>query len=292
MSQIIDSVEDGKYVFRKKRESPEEELFFNKKYFEMIGYPDVEVSIEIESTEHSMKGGYYKNTQKLTVPFRQFVFLLQGNKNMNNFSFFSNKNTTTPKNTTDQKTDLEQKGYFDRLFQYNNDAINAIKTYLKPKENANEKEETSNQTTVASKLWVSNKEAKPTDSPKPVEEPKPTDSPNPLEDVKPVEELKPVEEAKPTVVEYWVVKIPIRKSSDAEPKGKYEKMEQQLTQFLLQEKVNKSLMLVMEYELKEVGEDAIYFYKGKEDNRMQIMELFKSGLKGSKISKSYLCQSV
>jgi hypothetical protein len=83
-----------------------------------------------------------------------------------------------------------------------------------------------------------------------------------------------------------VVKIPIRKSDDAEPKGKYEKMEQQLTQFLLQEKVNKSIMLTMEYELKEVGDDAIYFYKGKEDNRMQIMELFKSGLKGSKMIKS------
>ena len=285
MSQIIDSVEDGKYVFRKKRESPEEELFFNKKYFEMIGYPDVEVSIEIGSTDHSMKGGYYKNAQKLTIPFRHFVFLLQGNKNinMNNFSFFSNKNASNQKNTTEPKTDLEQKGYVDRLFQYNNDAINAIKTYLKPKE----KTETDTPPN-SNNSWFSTDASKPAEEEaKPLEEEaKTVDVPKPLEEeAKPADVPKPVEEPQPTVVEYWVVKIPIRKSSDAEPKGKYEKMEQQLTQFLLQEKVNKSLMLIMEYELKEVGEDAIYFYKGKEDNRMQIMELFKSGLKGSKISK-------
>jgi len=280
MSQIIDSVEDGKYVFRKKRESPEEELFFNKKYFEMIGYPDVEVSIEIGSTEHSMKGGYYKNAKNLTIPFRHFVFLLQGNKNinlnMNKFSFFPKKTAANSKNATEPKTDLEQKGYFDRLFQYNTDAVNAIKTNLRPKEKTEEdKPPNSNNALFSMEPTKLANDEKPTDVPKPgEEEAKSTDVP------------KPVEEPKPTVLEYWVVKIPIRKSDDAEPKGKYEKMEQQLTQFLLQEKVNKSIMLTMEYELKEVGDDAIYFYKGKEDNRMQIMELFKSGLKGSKMIKS------
>jgi hypothetical protein len=280
MSQIIDSVEDGKYVFRKKRESPEEELFFNKKYFEMIGYPDVEVSIEIGSTEHSMKGGYYKNAKNLTIPFRHFVFLLQGNKNinlnMNKFSFFPKKTAASSKNATEPKTDLEQKGYFDRLFQYNTDAVNAIKTYLRPKEKSEEdKPPNSNNALFSMEPTKLANDEKPTDVPKPVEEEaKSTDVP------------KPVEEPKPKVLEYWVVKIPIRKSDDAEPKGKYEKMEQQLTQFLLQEKVNKSIMLTMEYELKDVGDDAIYFYKGKEDNRMQIMELFKSGLKGSKMIKS------
>jgi hypothetical protein len=287
MSQIIDSVEDGKYVFRKKRESPEEELFFNKKYFEMIGYPDVEVSIEIGSTEHSMKGGYYKNAKNLTIPFRHFVFLLQGNKNinlnMNKFSFFPKKTAASSKNATEPKTDLEQKGYFDRLFQYNTDAVNAIKTYLRPKEKSEE-----DKTSISNKPSISNNAMFSIEPTKLANDEEPTDVQKPMEEeAKPTDVPKPVEEPKPKVLEYWVVKIPIRKSDDAEPKGKYEKMEQQLTQFLLQEKVNKSIMLTMEYELKDVGDDAIYFYKGKEDNRMQIMELFKSGLKGSKMIKFF-----
>ena len=83
MNEIHYNLENGNHVFRKKRESVEEALFYNKEYFARIGFPDAEIRIESATT-----GGSY-NPNKVTVPFRQFVYLVQGSNNKKNgFSFF------------------------------------------------------------------------------------------------------------------------------------------------------------------------------------------------------------
>ena len=144
------SIENGKVVVKKmKGEDQNEELFFNKEYLRKNGFPDAEISIGKISPDGIMRGGYYKHPEKLTYPFREFVFLIQGRRQQyeeNNTPLVENDvvvNEPQDNNKQDNTT-----GFFQRLGNYGNQissgvnsGISNLGSYFGSKQKVSDKQE-------------------------------------------------------------------------------------------------------------------------------------------------------
>lgn len=219
----MDSTEDGYRVFKKKQESEEEVIFYNTDYFKRIGFPDAEVSIGKVAEDGVMKGGYYKNTENLTYPFRQFVYLIQREKTRK-----SEEESHADVETNGDKN-VENPGFFHRMSNYVTEigkgvqyGVDSASPYFRTSsENAKEEELRREQ------------QAEENSSVKEVEVNKKDD----FDDTN-----------------YWIVRIPIVKDEDnIVPRGKYEMEEAKLQQILREEKVDKSLGKSKRGEIYEVG---------------------------------------
>lgn len=132
MSKITTSVENGYMIFKKKQESADEILFYNTDYFRRVGFPDAEVSIGKVSPDGKMLGGYYKHPEKLTYPFRQFVYLIQREKGkeVGATSIFSKSKTESTENP-----DFFERlnGYGVEIYKGVNYGIDQISPFFKKK---------------------------------------------------------------------------------------------------------------------------------------------------------------
>ena len=285
MSEIHYSVENGKHVFRKKIDSVEEALFYNKEYFSRIGYPDAEVSIETTGPDGVARGGAYSNPEKLTVPFRHFVFLVQSNKSSDVMSFLNKRNLANEEREEErqpvEKQNEPNEGFIERLGKYNTQAYDYMKTgvnrfsdYVKPSD------------VKPDAKPVNVEEQETIQDTKPVNVEEPVTKPDNVEEQETIQDTKPVnvEDAnEPTKVEYWVVKIPFIERDNVEPKGKYEMEEVKLMQTILQKKVEKTLPLkekgLVGYECIKMEDRVLLLYNEK------AKECVVSGLEGSLMSK-------
>jgi hypothetical protein len=69
---------DGYMVFQKVIKDERDFLFYNPVHFASIGFPDAVITVVRNGTNQPlMKGGRYSNTEELSWPFRQFVYLIQ-----------------------------------------------------------------------------------------------------------------------------------------------------------------------------------------------------------------------
>ena len=259
MNEIHYNLENGNHVFRKKRESVEEALFYNKEYFARIGFPNAEIRIESATT-----GGSY-NPNKVTVPFRQFVYLVQGNNNKKNgFSFFGKSN---PDNAEKEPNKTESNNYnywpVKRLGLYN--AVDYMKTgfnqLMKPSKKAEDNVADATTDNVADATTDNVADAT-------------TDN---MIDTLPQE----------NGLGYWVVEIPVAKSEYIEPKGKCEMEEVKLMQTILQRKAQRTISLNVEYEYKTIDERVIMLCKRikEKGEPTDEVELNRCKLKGTIMDK-------
>jgi hypothetical protein len=79
---------EGYAVFEKKMKDSNELLFYNPDYFRAIGVSDFTITLisNVDGQTQEMKGGgWYDSPEKLSWPFRQFVYFVQGFSPKNGF---------------------------------------------------------------------------------------------------------------------------------------------------------------------------------------------------------------
>jgi len=271
-SNISVTTEDGFWVFKKRQESAEEVIFYNTDYFKRIGFPDAEVSIgklsltppssrpELSAVtpDGTMKGGYYKHPEKLTYPFRQFVYLFQREKEK------PVKEETSLEEETEPNVPSEHNpNFFERLGNYGvqisngvQSGIDSVSPYFKTNP-ANLTEEEKR------KQALRNEEEK--------------------------EQALRNEEEENSKNEdfdhdnYWIVRIPIINDDSLVPKNKYEKEEETQKFQRLEKLVEKSLSKSKVGRVYEVGSRIIIMCESVKEYEEKDIE--ESRLKGSVMSK-------
>jgi len=104
-------------------------LVYNPVYFNTI---DLVAELGLAS---SMKGGYFQDTDKLTVPFRYFVYILEKNPLSIGLSYINDK-TQAPSKNTDNLND-ESPGFFQRMksiFTFDNKPVEKDQDVLEEEE--------------------------------------------------------------------------------------------------------------------------------------------------------------
>jgi hypothetical protein len=251
MTTVVETTEEGNRIFKKIRESPDEQIFFSTEYFAKIGFTDVDVDLRKVSPEGIMKGGGYKNVKNLTQPFRTFVKFVQGTGSLfnRNPEYVESTQPEVVAETTDKP------GFFERMSNYNNQIFKYVKESVdklkkrpvdsnKNVENkASEEPVNSDNINVSMPTLVTN--------PTQIEPVKgdifSTTAESGAKSTSTTESDSSTEEKK-----YWVVSIPIV-DDDIVPYGKYEKAEAKLDQILRDEKVDRSLGKSKVGEMREVG---------------------------------------
>jgi hypothetical protein len=110
-------------------------LVYNPVYFNTI---DLVSELGLAS---SMKGGYFQDTDKLTVPFRYFVYILEKNPLSIGLSYINDK-TQAPSKNTDNLND-ESPGFFQRMksiFTFDNKPVEKDQDVVKEEEVEKEEE--------------------------------------------------------------------------------------------------------------------------------------------------------
>jgi hypothetical protein len=215
-----------------------------------------------------MKGGYYFFPDKLTFPFRHFVFWLQGIRRKKNVE--NEKN-----NLVETRPDEDKPGFFKRLGNYGNQLTNGISsgvgeigTYFgqKKETQTNEKGMNPGITRLSNHSDAENEnmsELKEDDN----EESSPNDKDSQTKQVNPDE--------------YWIVRIPIPPETNKTlvPFGKYEKMEEKVAQMEREMKVDKTLKMKCKKSMYEVGSRFVGIC-GEEEKECKLDQL-----EGSYMSK-------
>ena len=288
-NQITQTVQNGVLIIKKRQTDPDEVLFYNTDYFKRIGFPEIEVSLvpvtvpkteisfedkssldnppfterghnESESVVNVAKGGYYKHPEKLTFPFRHFVFLIQRDKPSQEQE--EDQENEQEENTKSQKYTFENPvyGLFERLVKYRNSISNKLQSGIFAKSTV-QTEKTQLEPDVQNE---------------------------------PVTQEESVKEQKDPGVEenetqyFWVLRIPIIKSDEEiVPLGKYEKMEIRLEQIIRDEKVDKSLGKSKEVEEIMVNGRVLRLCKRVKEWSPVKYEM-EEELKGSKMFKMKL----
>jgi hypothetical protein len=259
MTTVVETTEEGKRIFKKIQESPDEQIFFSSEYFAKIGFPDADVDLRKVSPEGIMKGGGYKNVKNLTQPFRTFVKFVQGTESL------FNRNTEYVESTQPQSEvaveTSDKPGFFERMSNYNNQIFKYVKESVdklrKPSVGANKNVENKaseepvnvDKSTILDNINIST--------------PNLVTNPTQIEPVKGdifstiseygAESASTIESDSSTEgKKYWVVSIPII-DDEIVPYGKYEKAEAKLDQILREEKVDRSLGKSKVGEMHEVG---------------------------------------
>jgi len=242
MSKVVDTIEDGKRVFKKIQESLDEKLFYDKQYFAKIGFPDAEVEERKLSPDGMMKGGYYDNTEKLTQPFRKFVEFVQGPGSRITYTEQQvDKSVTTEPSSGSGFIEILS-GYNNQVFKYLKDSFDNIGSRFKRSPNVeqtkgSEIQDSKETTGVGSNISTSVEPLTKIEGDGSSEEPHAT------------EQTTSTEQSEEKM--YWIVRIPI--IEDEVPKNKYDKAEAKLMQILREEKVDKSLGKSKVGEIYEVG---------------------------------------
>jgi len=214
--EIIESTENGYRVFKKKQNGPDEVAFFNSEYFERLGYPGTEVSVvQIDADEvDKMKGGYYDRPDELTFPFRQFVFLLQRTQQTeSNPEMIPESELSIIKEQEDTRP-----GFFERLSSYSVKASEGIRSGLDTMQKyfAKSSTEVSDKTNTREPSKANDAEV----------------------ESKPEENSNVADKKEHYGSSYWIVRIPITKSTSLVPFGKYEKEEAKLAQMFKERKID------------------------------------------------------
>ena len=245
MNEIVVSTENGKWIFKKPIKSNDEMIFYNSDYFKRIGFPDAEIIIgAIESGK--MYGGKYAKPDELSFPFRQFVFLFQGNNNKDAVEVLPDK--------VQDKSQDNKSNFFERLSGYGIQMSNYVKTGVE-------------RVTPYLNVKIMGESDK-------------KDTSEPL--VKETSEPLVKEESGPPK-NYYKVIIPIIVSLKKEQIGKYEKEEIKLNQILREEKVDRSLGKSKIGNMYEVGNR--YVRMCEQVKEWSQYEIDESSLPGSKMSK-------
>jgi hypothetical protein len=275
MSKIIDTIEDGKRVFKKPKESDEEIIFYNTDYFKRIGFPDAEVSIGKMSPDGVMKGGYYENIDELTFPFRHFVFLIQGTGYKKPEKDVEEEVTEYVEKMeyVEEPVETNKPGFFERIGRYNKqvstyfkDGIDRISPYFEKKDivennsSANKPQEQEKETSIESVSDSLTKDATDVDAD--------TDANKDAED---------------NTQTYWIVKIPIIEDTNIIPKGKYENEEEKLNAMMREDKENERLLKTKVGEMLNVCVRYVSMCEGVKDYEGRKYE--KSEIKGSLMDK-------
>jgi len=263
-NKITQIVQNGVLIIKKLQTDPDEVLFYNTDYFKRTGFPEIEVSLVPVtlpvSDKSTMKGGYYKHPEKLTFPFRHFVFLIQREKSGPDtpememeHTQSTEKESATTYSLPVQKYANGAYGLFEKLGKYGNNISAKLRTGVF---------------------------AKSTDIAKSTE-------PQPESGVVDSEEKETEPEPQTQTQYFWVVRIPIIESKEIVPFGKYEKMEIRLEQMLKDERVDKSLGKSKEVEEIMVNGRVLRLCKRvKEWSPIKYeMENDKLLLQGSKMDK-------
>jgi hypothetical protein len=229
--EIIESTENGYRVFKKKQNGPDEVAFFNSEYFERLGYPGTEVSVvQIDADEvDKMKGGYYDRPDELTFPFRQFVFLLQRTQQTeSNPEMIPESELSIVKEQEDTRP-----GFFERLSSYSVKASEGIRSGLDTMQKyfAKSSTEVSDKTNTREPSKANDAEVES----KPEEPSKANDA---EVESKPEENSNVADKKEHYGSSYWIVRIPITKSTSLVPFGKYEKEEAKLAQMFKERKID------------------------------------------------------
>ena len=265
-SNISVTIEDGVWVFKKRQESADEVIFYNTDYFKRIGFPDAEVSIGKLTKDGIMKGGYYKNPEKLTYPFRQFVYLIQREKKRRVKDEISSEEPISEE-TPEQSE--HNPNFFERLGEYGTQVskgvqsgIDSVSPYFKTspenlsdeeKQKLQEEEETKNALIEESEIEKRKKEDEE-------EQNDDFDKDN-----------------------YWIVRIPIVKDDSVVPKNEYEKEEELKRQLILESKVEKELGKSKVEKEYEVGSRKIIMCESLKE--YEPVKIESSRLPGSVMSK-------
>jgi len=267
-NKITQTAQNGVLIIKKLQTDPDEVLFYNTDYFKRTGFPEIEVSLVPVnvpvSDKSTMKGGYYKHPEKLTFPFRHFVFLIQREKSGLDTSEMEHTQSTEKESATTYSLPVQKYtngayGLFEKLGKYGNN--------------------------ISAKLRIS-EFAKYTDIAKSTE---PQPESGVVDSEKKETEPEPQTETQTqTQTQYfWVVRIPIIESKEIVPLGKYEKMEIRLEQMIKDERVDKSLGKSKEVEEIMVNGRVLRLCKRvKEWSPIKYeMENDKLLLQGSKMDK-------
>jgi hypothetical protein len=223
-NKITQTVQNGVLIIKKLQTDPDEVLFYNTDYFKRTGFPEIEVSLvpvtATVSDKSKMKGGYYKHPEKLTFPFRHFVFLIQREKSGPDtpememeHTQSTEKESATTYSLPVQKYANGAYGLFEKLGKYGNNISAKLRTGVFAK------------STDIAKSTEPQPESGVVDSEEKETEPEP----------------EPQTQTQTQTQYFWVVRIPIMKSEELVPLGKYEKMEIRLEQMIKDERVDKSL---------------------------------------------------
>ena len=237
-SNISVTTEDGVWVFKKRQESDEEVIFYNTDYFKRIGFPDAEVSIGKVTQDGIMKGGYYKNTEKLTYPFRQFVYLIQQKEGK------SVKKEKPIKEGTSE-TNEQNSNFFERLGNYSvqiskgvQSGVDRISPYFKTNSaNLTEAEKQKLQEEDEKNQALRNEEEN--------------------EKNKAEEDNEKSNNGDFDNDNYWIVRIPIVNDDSLIPKNKYEKEEILNRALQVENRVEKTLGKSKVGKVYEVGSRVI-----------------------------------
>ena len=267
MSKIIDSIEDGKRVFKKPKESDEEIIFYNTEYFKRIGFPDAEISIGKMSPDGVMKGGYYENIDELTFPFRHFVFLIQG-------TGYKKPKKEVEEDVekmeyVEESVETNKPGFFERIGRYNKQVstyfkygVDRISPYFEKKDiveknsSVNKPQEQEDKTSIES-----------------VPDSLTTDTTD-------VDANKDTEDNTRT---YWIVRIPIIEDTDIIPKGKYENEEAKLNAMMREDKESERLLKTKVGNMRKVGVRYVRVCEGVKEYESRKYE--NSEIKGSLMDK-------
>jgi hypothetical protein len=294
MNSLIETnIENGKFILKKPVNSKEDFMFYNSDYFSRIGFPNAEVSI-VSYTSGGKKngeihgeiyGGYYKNVNRLTFPFRHFVYLVQheGDKEE------TPTPTPKPKDEKVEPTKNNDPDFFNRISKYGVQISETIQTFFQKKDSdkVTDKPEKTEQPKEESGEGVRGEADKVGDESAKTEQPpedKVADEPVKTEQPKEEsgEEVERENIEKP--VSYYKVTIPIENDDKTEMIGKYEKEEAKLNQILREEKQKVRLAASLSSsKLKEVDSLNAIICKGVKglDKKLDMSKV----LKGSKISK-------
>ena len=255
---VIYSVENEIVILKKKKSAdPEDDLCYNVEYFESVGFPGTTVETGKLSPDGIMRGGDYKYSEKLTFPFRYFVFLLQGAR--------QNKNVESENNYPVQtQSDETNPGFFKRLGNYSNQFVNGISSgvngigrYFGRKKETNG---TNNESpTILEDNNPINVENKHESEPKGDNDVVVNNNTNwfktSLEQKESSHDENDFQKPQVTPDEYWIVRIPIPPETNTSiiPFGKYEKMEEKIAQMEREKKVDKTMQIRCRKSMYEVG---------------------------------------
>jgi len=263
---IIDSTENGFRIFKKMQKNADEILFYNSDYFNRIGFPNTEVIIGKVEPDGIMKGGYYAHPEKLTYPFRHFVYLIQREPR-------NEQERRELQYETETEPSTEKLGFFERLGNYGiymskgvQSGIDSISPYFKKSpENMTEEE----------KLQAKKEEDEQLEEDKKKKE---QDEYN----AKTEEEKRQDDYDKRN---YWIVKIPIvdDEEDDILPPGPLEIEEKKHRQKLLEARMEKSNLKSKVGPMYSVGKRYIGMCESVKD--WVAPEYESSKVKGSLMSK-------
>jgi len=243
--EILESTENGYKIFKKKQNGVDEVEFFNSEYFERLGYPGTEVSvvkIDANKEKNEMKGGYYFFPDKLTFPFRQFVYLIQRKRQIETTPEQVPESEKQPVQT--QEDSHSNPGFFERLASYGVKASEGVRYGIDNTRNYFAKANAENPNTSSTESITETEPETNTET-----EPETNTETEPETKTENVED-KLVE--RDDASSYWVVRIPISETKSSVPLGKYEKEECKLAQMFKERKIDGEKNVNKEY--KEVSE--------------------------------------